>query len=88
MSGRTSTRTTRSSTISTDMRKVMLALRSTKGKNDGMMTTVKQLAIIIYTVIVAMLPPSFSVTTAAAAAVGQMTQMNTPSSTTFVSVSA
>ena len=62
-----------------------LAARSTIGKNSGMMIIVKQLAIIVYTVMVAMLPPSFSVTTAAAAAVGQMTMTNIPSHTILTS---
>ena len=34
-----------------------------------------------------MLPPNFSVTMGAAAAVGQMTQMNTPCNIIFVSAS-
>ena len=48
-----------------------------------MMTEVTQLAMRIYTVIDSMLPPSFSVITGAAAAVGQMKQMNMPSKMSF-----
>ena len=42
----------------------------------------------MYTVREAMLPPNFSVTTAAEAAVGQMKQMKHPSRTSFTSPSA
>ena len=46
---------------------------------------VKQFAIIMYIVIEAILPPSFSVITGAAAAVGQITQTKTPSKIILVS---
>ena len=78
-----STMSTRLSTMRKAKRKLMSALFSTIGKKRGMMTEVTQLAMRIYTVIDSMLPPSFSVITGAAAAVGQMKQMNMPSKMSF-----
>ena len=66
------------------MRKEMSASFSTMGKKRGMMTDVTALARNRYTVSEDMLPPSFSTMTGAAAAVGQMTQMKTPSSNSFM----
>lgn len=77
--GITSTINTRLSTIHAAMAKVMSAPFSMSGKNKGMMIDVKPLAMRRYTVSDAMLPPSLSTITGAAAAVGQMTQINIPS---------
>ncbi len=83
--GNTKTISTRLSTIRKDKRKEIFADFSTIGKKRGIIMEVKQLAIIIYIVIEATLPPSFSVITGAAAAVGQMTQTKTPSKIILVS---
>ena len=83
--GNTKTRSTRFSTIRKAKRKVISADFSTIGKKRGIIIEVKQFAIIMYTVIEAILPPSFSVITGAAAAVGQITQIKTPSKIIFVS---
>jgi hypothetical protein len=61
------------------MAKVISAPFSISGKNKGIMIDVKPLAIRRYTVSEAMLPPNLSTITGAAAAVGQMAQMKTPS---------
>ena len=65
----TRTAKTRFSIINDMLMKAILAEGSTNGKNSGMMILVTQLAIIVYIVSDVMLPPSFSVMTAAAAAV-------------------
>lgn len=73
--------------MSTAAKNSISALFSTIGKKSGMMTDVTTLAMIVYMVSEPMLPPSFSVTTGAAAAVGQMIQINIPSSRSFTSAS-
>ena len=52
-----------------------------------MITIVKQLAMSKYIVSDAILPPNFSVITGAAAAVGQITLIKTPSQSNFIVVS-
>ena len=75
----TRTAKTRFNIINDMLMKAILAEGSTNGKNSGMMILVTQLAIIVYIVSDVMLPPSFSVMTAAAAAVGQITHRKQPS---------
>ena len=81
--GTTSTVVTLRNTIMLIYKNVTLAPFSTIGKNNGMITMVKMLAITVYVVSEPMLPPSFSVTTATAAAVGQMKQIKAASSTSL-----
>ena len=77
--GITRTVKTRFSIINDMLKNGILAEGSTRGKKSGMMILVTQFAIIVYIVSEVMLPPSFSVMTAAAAAVGQITHRKQPS---------
>lgn len=83
--GSTSTTITLRRSRSMVVRKLMSAPFSTRGKRVGMMIMVTMLAMMVKVVRDPMLPPSFSAMTTTAAAVGQMKQMNMPSSMSLVS---